>query len=77
MKNGKSCGFDCILNEMIKYGQHELLPCIVKLFNHILIFSANLDYGLKVYWYQYLNFQIVWIGTITEVLLLQVVRQAF
>ncbi|MEW8544951.1 MAG: reverse transcriptase family protein, partial [Candidatus Thiodiazotropha sp.] len=36
LKNGKSCGFDGILNEMIKYGQYDLLPCIEKLFNLIL-----------------------------------------
>ena len=40
IKNIKSCGFDCILNEIIKYGQPELLPCIVKLFNHILAFGC-------------------------------------
>jgi hypothetical protein len=27
---------DGILNEMIKYGQHALLPCLEKLFNIIL-----------------------------------------
>jgi hypothetical protein len=36
LKNGKSCGMDGILNEMIKYGQHALLPCLEKLFNIIL-----------------------------------------
>jgi uncharacterized alpha/beta hydrolase family protein len=35
LKNGKSCGMDGILNEMIKYGQHALLPCLEKLFNII------------------------------------------
>ena len=39
LKNGKSYGFDGIINEMIKYGQHELLPCIEKLFNLILTTS--------------------------------------
>jgi hypothetical protein len=36
LKNDKSCGMDGILNEMIKYGQHALLPCLEKLFNIIL-----------------------------------------
>lgn len=36
LKNGKSCGLDGILNEMIKYGQFALLPCLEKLFNLIL-----------------------------------------
>ena len=36
LKNGKSCGMDGILNEMIKYGQHALLPCLEQLFNIIL-----------------------------------------
>jgi hypothetical protein len=30
------CGMDGILNEMIKYGHHALLPCLEKLFNIIL-----------------------------------------
>ena len=33
LKNRKSRGLDCIMNEMIKAGEDVLLPCIHKLFN--------------------------------------------
>ena len=33
LKNKKSCGLDCIVNEMIKAGEDVLLPCIHKIFN--------------------------------------------
>ena len=42
LKNGKSCGMDGILNEMIKYGQHALLPCLEKLF--YIILSSGITY---------------------------------
>ena len=37
LKRGKACGPDLILNEMLKAGQHFLLPTIHKLFNKILL----------------------------------------
>ena len=36
LKNGKSSGLDCISNEMLKYGETSLLPCMLKIFNSIL-----------------------------------------
>ena len=36
LKKGKSSGSDSILNEMLKYGNFVLQPCLVKLFNIIL-----------------------------------------
>ena len=36
LKNNKACGLDGIKNEMLKNSQTHILPCIVKLFNHIL-----------------------------------------
>jgi hypothetical protein len=36
LKNGKSSGSDSILNEMLKYDNFVLQPCLVKLFNIIL-----------------------------------------
>ena len=36
LKNGKSSGEDRILNEMLKYGIHALLPSLLQLFNAIL-----------------------------------------
>jgi hypothetical protein len=41
LKNGKSCGMDGILNEMIKYGQHALLHCLEKLFNTVKQFTQT------------------------------------
>ena len=37
IENNKSAGLDGIKNEMIKYGQNKLLPCITQLFNTILL----------------------------------------
>ena len=36
LKNRKSSGLDCISNEMLKYGESLLLPCILKIFNSVL-----------------------------------------
>lgn len=36
LKNGKSSGLDSISNEMLKYSEASLLPCILKIFNDIL-----------------------------------------
>ena len=36
LKNNKACGLDGIKNEMLKNSHSHVLPCIVKLFNHIL-----------------------------------------
>ena len=36
LKNNKTCGLDGIKNEMLKNSHSHVLPCIVKLFNHIL-----------------------------------------
>ena len=39
LKNGKACGLDGVLNEMIKYG-HFFLPSLEKLFNLMLSFGV-------------------------------------
>ena len=36
IKNGKSCGVDDILNDMVWNGQSVLIPCFEKLFRFIL-----------------------------------------
>lgn len=36
LKNGKACGPDLILNEMLKAGHSQLIPVLHKLFNYIL-----------------------------------------
>jgi hypothetical protein len=40
LKKGKSSGSDSILNEMLKYGNFVLQPCLVKLFNIISLSTA-------------------------------------
>ena len=37
LKNKKSAGLDAITNEMLKAGQEALKPCLLKLFNNILL----------------------------------------
>ena len=44
LKNHKSSVLDCISNEMLKYGESSLLPCVLKIFNIVLqlgIFPSN------------------------------------
>ncbi len=51
LKNRKSPGPDLIVNEMLKYGQHILLPCITKIFNRVLqsgIYPDNWSSGFVI-----------------------------
>lgn len=40
LKNGKAVGLDSISNEMLKYGQFVLLPCITAIFN--LVYNSSI-----------------------------------
>ena len=57
LKNGKSCGVDGILNEMINYGQSVLIPCLLKLFNFILSSGIILEFGQNDTLYPFIKLQ--------------------
>ena len=76
LKNNKTCGYDCVLNEYFIKCKDILMPCLLLLFNNIFNLVIFHKHGQLVVLFLCLKQEISTMQIIIEVLLLSVVLES-